>query len=81
MGLRGLVIGAIATAMGAVMYWAVAYQGAGFHYSTLGVILMTSGAFCFVVSAIDLALPPNSEQNTDPSWDRQVVDARNDVEV
>jgi uncharacterized membrane protein YvlD (DUF360 family) len=80
MGLRGLVIGAIATAIGAVMYWAVAYQGAGFHFSTVGVILMTSGAFCFVVSAIDLALPRNP-QNTNPSWDRQVVDARNDVEV
>jgi hypothetical protein len=81
MGRRGLVVGTIAIAIGAVMYWAIAYQGAGFRFSTLGVVLMTSGVFCVVASAIDLALPPSPERATDPSWDLQVADPWNDIDA
>jgi len=48
MGLPGMVFSSIAVAAGAIMYWAITYQGHGFRFSTIGVILMIVGAFGFV---------------------------------
>jgi hypothetical protein len=52
MGLAGMALSAIAAAAGAIMYWAVTYQGHGFRLSTVGLILMIAGAAGFVVSSI-----------------------------
>jgi hypothetical protein len=71
MGLPGMVLSAIAAVAGAIMYWAVTYQGTGFRLSTVGVILMIAGAFGFVVSAIVFA---SSRGPVRHSLDRQVVD-------
>ena len=78
MGLPGMVLSAIATAVGAIMYWAVTYQGTGFRLSTVGVILMIVGAFGFVVSAIVFAVSRGPVRSTTHSMDRQVVDAHGD---
>jgi hypothetical protein len=74
MGLPGMVLSAIAAAAGAVMYWAVTYQGTGFRMSTVGLILMIAGAFGFVVSAIVFAVSRGPERTPHHSLDRQVVD-------
>ena len=50
MGLPGMVLSAIEGAVGAVMYWAVTYQGTAFRLLTVGLILMIVGAFGFVGS-------------------------------
>ena len=71
MGLPGMVLSAIAAAAGAIMYWAITYQGTGFRLSTVGVILMIAGAFGFVVSAIVFSMSRSPERH---SLDRQVVD-------
>ncbi len=55
MGLPGMVLSAIAGAVGAVMYWAITYQSTGFRFSTIGLILMIVGAFGFIVSTIVFA--------------------------
>ena len=75
MGLPGMVLSAIAAAAGAIMYWAITYQGTGFRLSTVGIILMIAGAFGFVVSAIVFAISRGPERTTRHSLDRQVVDA------
>ena len=75
MGLPGMVLSAIAAAAGAIMYWAITYQGTGFRLSTVGVILMIAGAFGFVVSAIVFAISRSPERSTRHSLDRQVVDS------
>jgi hypothetical protein len=75
MGLPGMVLSAIAAAAGAIMYWAITYQGTGFRLSTVGVILMIAGAFGFVVSAIVFAVSRAPERSTKHSLDRQVVDS------
>jgi len=75
MGLPGMVLSAIAAAAGAIMYWAVTYQGTVFRLSTVGVILMIAGAFGFVVSAIVFAVSRSPERSTKHSLDRQVVDS------
>lgn len=73
MGLPGMVLSAIAVAAGAIMYWAITYQGTGFRLSTVGVILMIVGAFGFVVSAIIFAVSRGPGRTTRHSMDRQVV--------
>jgi hypothetical protein len=78
MGLPGMVLSAIAAAAGAVMYWAVTYQGTGFRMSTVGLILMIAGAFGFVVSAIVFAASRGPERTPRHSLDRQVVDSAGD---
>ena len=78
MGLPGMVLSAIAAAAGAVMYWAVTYQGTGFRMSTVGLILMIAGAFGFVVSAIVFAVSRGPERTPRHSLDRQVVDSAGD---
>jgi hypothetical protein len=75
-GLPGMALSAIAAAAGAIMYWAVTYQGAGFRLSTVGIILMIAGAFGFVVSAIVFAVSRGPGRTNRHSMDRQDVDAR-----
>jgi H+/Cl- antiporter ClcA len=71
-----MVLGAIAAAVGAIMYWAVTYQSTEFRLSTVGVILMIVGAFGFVVSAIIFAVSRGPVRSTGHSMDRQVVDSQ-----
>jgi hypothetical protein len=75
MGLPGMVLSAIAAAAGAIMYWAITYQGTGFRLSTVGIILMIAGAFGFVVSAIVFAVSQGPDRTTKHSLNRQVVDS------
>jgi hypothetical protein len=75
MGLPGMVLSAIVAAAGAIMYWAITYQGTGFRMSTVGIILMIAGAFGFVVSAIVFAVSRGPERTTQHSMNRQVVDS------
>jgi phosphate/sulfate permease len=74
MGLPGMVLSAIATAVGAIMYWAVTYQGHGFRLSTVGVILMIAGIAGFVVSSIVFGVSRNSIGAGHHTMDRQVTD-------
>jgi hypothetical protein len=75
MGLPGMVLSAIAAVAGAIMYWAITYQGTGFRLSTVGLILMIAGAFGFVVSAIVFAVSRSPGRTTRHSIDREVVDS------
>jgi len=75
MGLPGMVLSAITVAVGAIMYWAVTYQGTGFRLSTVGIILMIVGAVGFVASAIVFAVSRGPVRSSQHSLDRQVVDA------
>jgi hypothetical protein len=52
MSLPGMVLSAVATAVGALMYWAVASQSTDLRFATTGVVLMIVGALGFVVSVI-----------------------------
>jgi hypothetical protein len=52
MGLPGMVLSAISFTAGAVLYWAVTYQGPYIRLSTVGFILMVVGGIGFVVSAV-----------------------------
>jgi hypothetical protein len=74
MGLPGMVLSAIATAAGAIMYWAVTYQGTGFRLSTVGVILMIAGVAGFIVSSIIFGISRRSVGAGPHTMDRQVVD-------
>jgi hypothetical protein len=76
MGLPGMVLSAIAAVAGAVMYWAITYQGTGFRISTVGIILMIAGAAGFVVSSIVFASSRRSIGSGPHSLDRQVVDTQ-----
>jgi uncharacterized membrane protein YvlD (DUF360 family) len=76
MGLPGMVLSAIAAVAGAIMYWAITYQGTGFRLSTVGVILMIAGAFGFVVSAIVFAMSRRQVGSGSHSMDRQVTDSQ-----
>jgi uncharacterized membrane protein YciS (DUF1049 family) len=76
MGLPGMVLSAISVVVGAIMYWAITYQGHGFRLSTIGVILMVVGGFGFVVSAIVFGVSRGSVGSSKHSLDRQVTDAQ-----
>jgi uncharacterized membrane protein YciS (DUF1049 family) len=76
MGLPGMALSAIAVAAGAIMYWAVTYQGTGFRLSTVGIILMIAGAFGFVVSSIIFAMSRRQVSSGTHSLDRQVTDSQ-----
>ena len=52
MGLLGMMLSATATAVGALMYWAVTNKFSYFRFTTTGVILLMVGALGFVVSVI-----------------------------
>jgi hypothetical protein len=71
-----MVLSAIAAVAGAVMYWAITYQGTGFRFSTVGIILMIAGAAGFVVSSIVFASSRRSVSSGPHSLDRQVVDTQ-----
>jgi phosphate/sulfate permease len=75
MGLPGMVLSAIAAVVGAIMYWAVTYDGTGFKFSTIGIILMIAGGAGFVVSMIIFAVSRRSVGAGPHSLDRQVVDS------
>jgi hypothetical protein len=75
MGLPGMVLSAIVTAAGAIMYWAITYQGTGFKISTIGVILMIAGIAGFVVSSIVFGVSRQSPGRGHHSTDRAVVDS------
>jgi hypothetical protein len=70
-----MVLSAISAVAGAIMYWAVTYQGHGFRLSTVGLILMIAGAVGFVVSAIIFA-SSRSEVSSHHTLDRQVTDGQ-----
>ena len=46
MGLPGMVLSAIAAVAGAIMYWAITYQGTGFRLSTVGLIRFRGFSDC-----------------------------------
>lgn len=75
MGLPGMVVSAISIAIGAIMYWAITYQGHGFRLSTVGLILMIVGAAGFVVSSVVFGISRGSVGGRRHSLDRQVTDA------
>lgn len=76
MGLPGMVLSAIAFTAGAIMYWAVTYQGHGFRFSTVGVILMVVGAVGFIASAIIFGVSRRPVAAGHHTLDRQVVDTQ-----
>src|SRR5664279_6649632 len=74
MGLPGMVLSAISVAVGAIMYWAVTYQGHGFRLSTVGVILMVVGAIGLVISTIVFATSRRPAGARNRTYDKQVTD-------
>ena len=74
MGLPGMVLSAIATAAGAIMYWAVTYQGTGFRLSTVGVILMIAGVLGFIASSVVFGVSRRSPGSRHHTMVREVVD-------
>jgi len=75
MGLTGMGFSTVAITAGAIMYWAVTYQGHGFRFSTVGVILMVVGAIGLVVSTVVFAVsrrPPGGRRH---AYDKQTIDA------
>jgi phosphate/sulfate permease len=76
MGLTGMAFSTISIAVGAVMYWAVTYQGHGFRFSTVGVILMVIGVIGLVISSIVFAMSRRPTPSRDRSYAREVTDAR-----
>jgi hypothetical protein len=74
MGLTGMGFSAVSITVGAVMYWAVTYQGHGFRFSTVGVILMVVGAIGLVVSTIVFAVSRHPAGGARHAYDRQTVD-------
>ena len=75
MGLPGMVLSAIAIAAGAIMYWAVTYQGHGFRLSTVGLILMLVGAAGFVVSTIVFSVSRREVGTGRHSMSRETTDS------
>jgi hypothetical protein len=66
---------AIATAVGAVMYWTLTYQGNGFRPSTVGVILVIFGAAGFVAKSVVSGLFSTSMVSGDHTRNCQVIDS------
>jgi phosphate/sulfate permease len=73
MGLPGMALSAIATVAGAIMYWAITYQGTGFRLSTVGLILMIAGVIGFIISATIFGISRRSPGAAPHTMDRQVV--------
>jgi hypothetical protein len=59
MGLPGMAWSVISFAAGAILYWAVTYNGPDIRLSTVGFILMVVGGIGFVVSVAIFALTRN----------------------
>ena len=81
MGLPGMVISAISTVVGAIMYWAVTAQNSnvvqnhGFRLSTIGVILMIAGAIGFIVSTVIFASSRRAVRPAPHSVVRETTDS------
>ena len=75
MGLTGMGFSTVAIAAGAIMYWAVTYQGHGFRFSTVGVILMVVGAIGFVISTIVFVMSRRPAGGRRHAYDKQTIDA------
>ncbi len=65
MGLPGMVLSAIAGAVGAVMYSAITYQSTDFRFFAIGLIVMIVGAFGFIVTTTVFAV---SRRPSGGSW-------------
>jgi hypothetical protein len=76
MGLTGMAFSMIAIAAGAVMYWAVTYQGHGFRLSTVGVILMIVGAVGLVASTIIFGMSRRPTGSRHHTYDREATDTQ-----
>ncbi len=76
MGLPGMVLSAMATVAGAIMYWAITYQGTGFRLSTIGIILMIAGVIGFVVSSIVFGVSRRAPGGGHHTLDREVRDTQ-----
>lgn len=74
MRLPGMVLSAVATVAGAIMYWAITYQGTGFRLSTIGIILMIAGVIGFIISAIVFGISRRAPGTGHHTLDRQVLD-------
>jgi hypothetical protein len=70
-----MALSAIAAAAGAIMYWAVTYQGHGFRLSTVGLILMIAGAAGLVVSTIVFAVSRREVGTGRHSMSRETTDS------
>jgi hypothetical protein len=68
MGLTGMGFSTVAIAAGAIMYWAVTYQGHGFRFS-MGVILMVVGAIGLLISS---RRPAGGRRH---AYDKQTIDS------
>ncbi len=80
MGLAGMVLSAISTVAGAIMYWATTAQSSavvqnhGFRLSTLGVILMVAGAVGFLASLAVFISSRRAPTEPPHTLNREVVD-------
>lgn len=80
MGLAGMVLSAVSTVAGAIMYWATtaqssaAVQDHGFRLSTLGVILMIAGTAGFLVSLAVFVSSRRVPPVLPHTLDREVID-------
>jgi hypothetical protein len=81
MGLKGMVLSAIAVVAGAIMYWAVTAQNSGvvqnhgFRLSTVGVILMIAGGVGFVVSLVVFSMANHNAPPPSQTLDRSTTDS------
>ena len=73
MGLPGMVLSAIAGAVGAVMYSAITYQSTDFRFFAIGLIVMIVGAFGFIVSTIVFVDAQRPSGGSRHSLDRHAV--------
>jgi len=74
MGMTGMGFSTVAIAAGAIMYWAVTYQGHGYRFSTIGVILMVAGAIGLVISTIVFAVSRRPAGGRQHAYDKQTID-------
>ncbi len=80
MGLKGMVLSAVAVVVGAILYFAVTAQNSdvvqnhGFRLSTVGVILMVAGGVGFLISVAVFAASRRSPSAPPRTFDRETVD-------
>jgi hypothetical protein len=80
-GLPGMVLSAISTVVGAIMYYATTAQSSavvqqhGFRLSTLGAISMVAGAIGIVISLVVFIASRRAPSDPSRSLDREVVDS------
>jgi hypothetical protein len=80
MGLAGMVLSAISTVVGAILYWAItapstyAAQSHGFRLSTLGIILMIAGILGFLASLGVFISARRMPPEPPHAIDREVID-------